>query len=618
MKTLNKNTQINYAFWSFISLVIFSTIAYFADYIETEGICPTDEGVILSQAFRIFNGEIPHRDFIDVRPSLSCFIHSVYFFFDFPVVPASRWGVLIEYFLFSAFVSVLACRLFSVKFSDKKVTILFFLSMLWLCFLLNLNNHTLFPWTTVDAVFLSIIGFFFLFQLFYSKGVKSIFMTFFSLFSASSAVLARQSFVFVALVVFCIAAFFWVKQKKSSGVLVSILSAGIPLILYVIYLYTHNALPQFIEQMTGRTELFSTAVIRFIKSFIKARLFVIYLILLGILIYWGGYFVKNGKQQTFNFIKNKTKQYSSLIFYISLIFLLLTISYSYNFFFIVDRMYLNNPFEFFWINIFVGIYVVILGFANLKQRFFIGLIFLLSWTSSISLGSNSPVYITGVLAMCNVVLLFYLMQKTKPDFTQKIPLKYQKAGLLLFLVSFFCVSFYGQKKVNYKEQSAWNLKNNLGTLFKNYGSIKTNDRTFAYYKDLRKIIDTIPDIKNNFVIAPNGAVTYPLINSRNPFPVDWLQRDEYVGNESYFYKKIDSVISQRQIYILLEKVNSSKLAFTLEKRNYEFDLKNYSEDVFVKKYCIDKYDYVAYLKDKCDTLPIKSNYFMVLKTKKQK
>ncbi len=47
-----------------------------------------------------------------------------------------------------------------------------------------------------------------------------------------------------------------------------------------------------------------------------------------------------------------------------------------------------------------------------------------------------------------------------------------------------------------------------------------------------------PKMKGHFVILPNNAAIYPLLQSQNPFPLDWMQKDEYVGAEDQLLENL--------------------------------------------------------------------------------
>ena len=65
------------------------------------GFNPSDDGMFLSYSRRILEGQIPHLDFISIRPALSALIHlpEVYFL-DETLLYTSRFIVLLQISLF--------------------------------------------------------------------------------------------------------------------------------------------------------------------------------------------------------------------------------------------------------------------------------------------------------------------------------------------------------------------------------------------------------------------------------------------------------------------------------------------------------------------------------------
>ena len=124
------------------------------------------------------------------------------------------------------------------------------------------------------------------------------------------------------------------------------------------------------------------------------------------------------------------------------------------------------------------------------------------------------------------------------------------------------------------------------------------------------------DIKDNFVLLPNNAIIYPLLKSKNPFPVDWMQHDEYIGCEDVLYSKLRQVLDTKNIYVIIDKYESGSLAFDLVEKKYYNDSKRMAFDLFLKKYNVEKYDYMKLIMNKCEELPYESKYFRVFRSKK--
>ncbi|MFH2144311.1 MAG: hypothetical protein ABIJ97_17925, partial [Bacteroidota bacterium] len=163
-----------------------------------EGFNPSDDGVILAQSYRLLNGEIPHKDFIAIRPVFSGIVHSVSFFSPLPLIESSRWMVLVENMITAIFFSlILNLVYYSRNLSEK---ILLFLPVTLLTFLLNINIYTIYPWTTIDAIMFSIAGLYFYLKNFIGNQKFSFVRLSVGLLLFSISSLCRQTFALLFLI----------------------------------------------------------------------------------------------------------------------------------------------------------------------------------------------------------------------------------------------------------------------------------------------------------------------------------------------------------------------------------------------------------------------------------
>ncbi|MFH2144240.1 MAG: hypothetical protein ABIJ97_17570, partial [Bacteroidota bacterium] len=333
--------------------------------------------------------------------------------------------------------------------------------------------------------------------------------------------------------------------------LITILLGSTPYVIYLFVLLKNNALEFFISQMTGRSELLQTGIIAYGKSFISSYLLPVNCLLIVYLVYL--LIIKKS-------MTSKVKNYFIAFFGVT------TSVYCISIFFTDLNNLLWYPFEIFWS--LIAIYILIEKKSRDKNILIISVL-IISWISSISLGDNSPVFMTGVL----VSLIFIVVYER---------LKIYRLGYLFPVLSLivFGVSVYGQRNINYRDLSSEELKYNLGDVFSGFGSIRTNTNTYEYFKELNEILSSIDNIKDHFVMIPNNAVVYPLVKSRNPFPVDWMQKDEYIGSEIYLNEKIENKLSSQTIYFIIDKFNSKLIAFNIADLDYSNKNYNYYSELF--------------------------------------
>ena len=85
---------------------------------------------------------------------------------------------------------------------------------------------------------------------------------------------------------------------------------------------------------------------------------------------------------------------------------MLCLSFSVNMLVIFDPMNQANPFELFFLMLSILLFTLIIAPLNLKQKLLLTLGLILCWTSSLSLGSNSPVYCLGIVVSITIISVF--------------------------------------------------------------------------------------------------------------------------------------------------------------------------------------------------------------------
>lgn len=558
------NIKIFQKFKFFLS----STIVFFVvflvyfifDIIATEGFNPSDDGVILAQSFRILNGEIPHKDFISIRPVFSGILHTIHFFSPLALEESARWFVFFQYFIYSILTTFILFR-FVLK---SKSFFAFFLVGIT-AFLLNLNFYNLYPWTTIDALFWFIIGFtFYLFQFERQKTISQIFYTSIGFIFMAFASLSRQTFILPLVVLFIFTAIFWMKNQKFKSFLIVSIVSSIPFIIYLFLLFSTKSFALFITQMTGRTELLQTGFLTYGKYFLKSKLMIFHIFVFGLLIFHKLKFQSNTRR-------------SSLIFKILTLYSLAFLFFIFYLFTLDIWGMFEISFELFFICIFLFAYIFLFLKTDLVQKIIFVFLIFICWISSISLGDNSLVFTLGILSSLIITFIFMILNSLGKF--NEIE-KFKKPVLVISTILVFALLFMeisAQRRVNYRDDSAQNLNFNLRDSFSEFGSIKTNKITYDYFAELKQVIDSLKIPKDKFVVIPNNPIIYAITKSNNPFPLDWLQHDEYIGSEKYLNEKIASASSNGNIYLIIENFDSKKMNEYLTLNDYNSELYGYFE-----------------------------------------
>jgi hypothetical protein len=153
-----------------------------------------------------------------------------------------------------------------------------------------------------------------------------------------------------------------------------------------------------------------------------------------------------------------------------------------------------------------------------------------------------------------------------------------------------------QLQRNYRDLPGKQLTHDLGRLLPAFGHIRTNARTYTYYRDLVGLYNKYQGMKDHVVVAPNNAILYPVLGTKNPFPLDWLQQDEFVGSEARVMADMEMVLASGRIYVMIEKCDSKFLDRGLRPLRVDTT----------------KYPYLDMLRARCRILDDASPYFTLL------
>ncbi|MEN8252849.1 MAG: hypothetical protein ABFQ62_00510 [Patescibacteria group bacterium] len=501
------------------------------------GFNPTDDGYPLAASRRILDGEIPHRDFVSVRPALSHYIHAPIISFNKKhLLLLSRYFVLIEFSLISLSWLFIANKLLKINFFKNTKNLMLFFSIGLLSFIYNLHNFPIMVWQSIDAMFFSSVG---IALLTHADKRTSLKIMAYMLIGCSP--LLKQNFVLIPIFTFIL--FFKKKNFLDS------LAMAIPGLLYLFFLAINNAIEPMIAQLFYKNNYNFFTYLRVPNSFL--------MVLLGII---AGFSLKSKSM----FLKS----FASLL---SLGFL------------IYISMSLRNASGFLTkYSFYLFYYLLALSIASLlwikksRSLFLFQVLSLLSaFTISISLGYNSPALASGILIM--TILLSAYKEIEKKNIALVLSGSLFLIMFLLSLQNFIFMRTYGV----YRDKPAKFLKYDLGGVLGGGAGIKTNKLTYQYLKDLKEIIS-----KTNkpYVLLPDNSIHWVTSKQRNPLSVDWPQPIE-LANQKIRKKALsdlDKHFSSGGVAII-QKINASTLFIGKIKLNKdEYALVKHTVDSYEK------------------------------------
>ncbi|PLX08575.1 MAG: hypothetical protein C0596_06880 [Marinilabiliales bacterium] len=400
----------------------------------------------------------------------------------------------------------------------------------------------------------------------------------------SLAALSRQTFGIIVILAYL---YVVINNRRSFVKYIPVFAIGaIPFLLYALMLFWTGSFNEFLHQMTGRTEFVQTAVIQFAKKFVvnyNTPLNIITMIVAVVL------YLKR-KSGIIDRFKNKSLHTLFAIIYFFVSFSLIIHH------FIKPQMDIYSlPFSFFYMTIFFGILHFILLPRHINTRKLVFYVLVISWVSAISLGDNSPVFATGILFISLIVMCIDVLVSIE---VPKINLLMNKWSLLVYSIVVFVFGIYGQANVNYRDLGKDKLILGLNSSSDEFGNIRANKFIVGYYQELAGIYNSLDGSKNNTIVFPHNAMFYPLMQTKNPAPLDWLIANEYIGQEDRIKADFKRIIeSPRDLYIIVDKVDVRIIRDGISAREYENDL---------------IYNLII---ENCSLMDVESDYFAVYKTR---
>ena len=90
----------------------------------------------------------------------------------------------------------------------------------------------------------------------------------------------------------------------------------------------------------------------------------------------------------------------------------------------------------------------------------------------------------------------------------------------------------------------------LGDVYPRFGHLHTNQANYERFVELRDLIErSAPDSGRGFVVMPDYPLIHFLSGTRNPLSIDWLQPQEYLGNEG----RLERELRERRPLVLVQR-----------------------------------------------------------------
>ncbi len=481
------------------------------------GFAPVDDGFTLAYSRRILEGQVPHRDFIIIRPFLSPLIHTPFVLFGGEFTYwVSRSFVWFQFACISWAWVCIVNRAFDNPFDNATKLTLGLIS-----FAASVHYFVLTAWHTVDGLFLASIGLWILL----ARRHKGWRVSGYLLIAA--AYLCKQSFLFVApLSVLLLGD--W-REKKYW------LTMALPAAGYGAYLLVTGSFSEAVLQLASQQGIVSTG----IGSYLNLG------ILLGVLAGFCSMFllVTSAVPPTRT---RRASRYAGAS-------MLVVIPAA----FVAIGLYRGTlgtvSFGVFGVVLGVALYCVWKGTTRDKDKIPVALIALtLAWSASLSVGYNWPALLLGPLLTILAAFVYSRRELLGPTLLQTTLIVVGVAVLLSFGAS--------RPYYIYREQPSSELSRSLAGVLPGGRLIYTNPNTYEFMVDLDNATTEVSARDRAYAIIPDVPGWWVQSEQANPLPVDWPQPVE-LGNQYLVDRVTSDLAAQRgEVTVIVQKVQAFDLA----------------------------------------------------------
>ncbi len=504
----------------FLGLYLVLAFTFFA-LMRDHAYHPTDDGFVLAYSWRIAQGEFPYRDFLYVRTPLSPYLHLAWLALpDGWQIPAGRFAFYLELAAAAFMPTAWAVR------RGLRATIPA-LAVAGCTFLLSLHNFPPMPWPTVDAVFFASAGST-AFLLWTDRGAAR-WLTLSTVLLTLST-LAKQSF---APMVLLVVAYALVVAWRRRAALVAVAAAVPPAVIgvgVVLALVWNGAFADFIQQISAPVRMRPSADNPWSGDLIQLGIRP-YLSALGpgvvpLLAFIVIVFVKRDEARW-------ARIYAAPLAMTA---------------FVIGAVLLPTDTNTAGIFVFLGV-VAMAGAAALRAvrgmptsapLSAYAVLLAAGWCASLSFAYLTPLLALGMLG--SVVAL-----ELRPSAS-----RFDAAIAVAALAAVASIVTLINIDVPYRDVPRDAETADLGAIYPRLGHLYTNPVNAERHREVRDLSERFALTRGrDFVVLTAFPLAHYLSGTRNPLSLDWLEPQEYVGNEDRLRNEMLAsmpvVLIQRQV-----------------------------------------------------------------------
>jgi hypothetical protein len=474
------------------------------------GFTPTDEGFTLAYGRRLLDGQVPHRDFIIIRPFFSPLVHAPFVLLGGDhTFWLSRLFVWFELACVSWLWVAVVNRLMKSPFSaaDRLLVSL-------IAFAATTHTKHITAWHTIDGLFFTAAG---LSLCVRERRAAKLF----GYFLVGLSPLCKQNFVFVAPLSLLILGD-WRRIKYW-------VAAVSPGACYLAYLLAAGALPDAFSQLTSHTELLPAGLFAYLSK--RTAVSVV-----------AGYFsFRLALAPSSLTDKTRSLVATLMLFWAPLLGTAVSL----------------------WLGVLMSTSYFLFGFLSGATIYLLTgrgeprawgrvslLVLLTAWSASLSGGYNSPALGSGAILAALVACVF--SQRGRAPF-----LRYSLVAASLLVALGFGV---GRTAYVYRDRPAAQLTRPLGGVLRGGARIYTNTNTFEFMSDLKGALEFVEGERKQYAILPDVAAYWVKSPQQNPLPAVWPHAEE-LSSPALMARFIAAMEARRgETIFVVQKVEAKDLA----------------------------------------------------------
>ena len=479
------------------------------------GFSPTDDGFTLAYSRRIIEGQIPHRDFIIIRPFLSPLMHVPFVLFGGPYT--LWWSRLFVWFQLACIAWLWIVVIDGTLGQRLKPAEKFCAALI--TFMLCAHEYPIMAWHTVDGLLLASLG-----LAFCARPATRLRILGYLLLGMSY--LCKQSFLFLAPAVLLILND-WRQTKYWAAALV-------PALVYVAFLLAAGAFNDGLLQLTAQHDLWPVGIVPFLTGWTLAGL------LLG-----GSYVLLGSPKWAPRFLRDSRALARLRALFFASIALLASFS-------LAAGMWTQLSFGAFGMAAAIALaWITAQRLTPTARIWLLALVF--AWSVSLSIGYNTPVLASG--------MLFVLLALHSAGYFDRGTVQPLHFALRIVTIALALAFVFNRENHIYQEQPAFALTYELGAVLSGGSGIRTNANTYAMLGDLRNAADMVQRSGKRIVVLPGPAAFWITAEQANPLPIDWAQGIE-LSQPALISRVTDSLrLHADQQVVILEKFDPAWLAY---------------------------------------------------------